>query len=145
MGLKVTGLTETSYALSNLHEKTNKAGLNELRQGGEDIAELAKKRAPVDKGNLEEAINSDTEDRTGKNGRVVLYVGVDEDKAVARGVVGDYALQMHEGVYELGEKSKAKKNSNGEPVGPKFLESAADELEDDISKAIERAIYGVLS
>ena len=146
MGMKVTGLNETAYSLENLHHRTNRAALREMRKGAAQIQSLAQDRAPVDKGNLEDSIKVD-EDSSGLNRRKIMYVGIDEDTPIEGRpgkTVGDYALEMHESDYKLGKGSLDKQNATGERVGPKFLESAAEDLEAEIAKEIDRAIGRVL-
>lgn len=102
---------------------------------GEKIKELAKSNAPVDEGNLEEAIKMEV-DRGGIHGRTRVSVYIDEAMEAGNNkVVGDYAILMHEGLapygsgaYNLGVKSQAKAAGGGD-VGGKFMERAIKERE----------------
>lgn len=142
MGLKIKGLDNIGFMLKNLHKKTTRSALVEMKNGAADIMELAKKQAPFEEGNLEEAIKQ-IEDLSGVNGRKRISVYVDEAETISGRpgkTVGDYAAQMHEGSYRLGRGSEDKSAANGERVGSKFLERAADDLGPDIKKRVRAAI-----
>jgi hypothetical protein len=108
------------------------AGL--LRTEGETIRDLAKAFAPVKDGYLENAIKTEAQ-RVNGNGRLEVYVYIDMGMPAADGKsVGDYALQMHEGLegggsgaFKLGPGSRLKEALTGMPVGGKFLERAGAE------------------
>ena len=146
MGMRVTGIEQTAFMLENIVRKTTRKALAAMRSGAKDIRDLAIKQAPVDEGNLEQSITI-SEDDGGINRRKRMYVFVDEDMAVESrpgATVGDYAAEMHEGTYNLGPLSQEKQDSQSALVGPKFLERAVDELEDEIVGEIEAAIKGLL-
>ena len=129
--------------------------IDTMREGGEDIRDLAKSYAPVENEGLEEAIKSETRSggrtQLGRFSRKHIEVYVDPDmpeldefgNPTGRSV-GRYAAIMHEalapygsGLYELGERSKRKASSHD--VGGKYLERAAEDLEGEIAnKAFNR-------
>lgn len=116
-------------------ERVTRGVATVMSEEGKKIAELARDYAPVDKGNLEDAIQVE-ETNTGLNGRREVTVFVDESVAAGGDkAVGDYALLMHEALYpygsagpddkrfQLGPKSQAKR-AGGKKVGGKFLTRA---------------------
>jgi hypothetical protein len=134
--------TDIGNLVAELRQVTQKAvrGVSDvIREEGEIIAELARDYAPVDQGNLESAIKV-REERTGYNRRYEVDVYIDPDvpapeldakgnivKGTEGKTVGDYAMEMHEGDYNLGIGSRQKADALGVKVGPKFLERAVDE------------------
>ena len=146
MGLEVRGISAVSSMLSNQHKKTNPRALDAMRGGAKEILELAKKQAPVDEGNLEDALELQ-EDRFGLNTRTRITIFVNESKALPHRpdkTVGDYATRMHDGQYNLGKDSLAKQRANGQVVGPKYLERAVQKLEKEIIQSVMLAIKGSL-
>jgi hypothetical protein len=94
-----------------------------------DIAlEEAVKRAPIDEGNLQHSLQAKTEIEPGKVEAVVFIP--------ANSPAADYALHMHEGVYNLGPVSQQKQASQGEMVGRKYLERALAENEERLTRMI---------
>lgn len=81
------------------------------------------KRVPVDLGILEKSFSTkiiEAATRDSVIGEVFI---------AANAMAADYALWMHEGEYELGERSKAKQDGSNVTVGRKYLERALDENE----------------
>lgn len=98
--------------------------------------------APVEHGNLERAIKLTSENR-----RRTWTVYVDESMPDDTGkyTVGDYAMWLHESVYQLGPKSMSKESMTGY-VGRKYLEKAFTEAVNAgmIDKLAEMAkAYGI--
>ncbi|WP_323016475.1 HK97 gp10 family phage protein [Castellaniella sp.] len=132
--------------LSQLGDRVVKHVADVLRDESENIQQLARDNAPVDKGNLEEAIKLE-EDRGGINRRLRVTVYVDPDFPAPEGsdigrTVGRYMLMMHEGLapygsgaFKLGDKSQAKANA-GFNVGGKFFERAYLERKPHIQKRV---------
>ena len=148
---RVSGVssTELSFRLDQVGDRAIRGISQAIREGAHDIAEKARSNAPVDQGNLEDAIKVDIS-RSGVNGRVSATVYVDEsmpapeltpDGRIVKGteykVVGDYAMKMHEGEYKLGKRSRAKASA-GHEVGPKYLERAVDEVLPGVVAAARR-------
>mgnify|MGYP001037944824 CR=1 FL=1 len=151
MGLKVTGISETKARIENDAERSSRAALREVERGAKKIVERARRQAPVDEGNLENAIKILGHDRGGLNRRKRIVVGVDGSMPVPERpgkTVGDYAGLMHEnlqpyGIFELGEKSRDKQRNNPDViVGGKFLERAAQDLQQEIAQAVLAALRG---
>lgn len=143
MGMTVHGADLIAARLENLEERSTKAALKALRDGTDDVLELAVDYAPVDEGNLEKALTKAEPERNGINGRYTFSVYVDDSLDTGDGrKVGEYSLRIHEGLgwSQLGKKSRDKANRTGKAVGPKFLERAIDELEPDIKRAVAAAV-----
>lgn len=146
MGLKVEGTQALMAMLEQVGERAVRGVSDEIKKGAEEIAELAIKYAPVDEGNLEDAIKVEF-DRYGINRRIRATVYVDLDVRGADGVpVGRYAMAMHEGLapygsgaFNLGAKSRAKDGGTGR-VGGKYLERAINELSPEIFARVQRKI-----
>ena len=135
MGLSISGINSTLVKLQRTEKRTHKRLLRHMRNSAKDIRDLAREYAPVDEGNLEEAIEV-MESFEGFLGRyrAVTYVGVNPDK------LGEgyqkygfrYDIRTHEGSYNLGPRSQAKAAS-GKKVGPKYLTRAWQKLEPEIT------------
>lgn len=142
MGLRVSHPNgDVATSLEQTGQKSVRGGADVLREGAKKIADRAREYAPVDEGNLEAAIHAG-EDRGGINRRVRTYVEVADQVNGVR--VEDYALEMHESVYNLGPKSAEKAAQTGKAVGRKYLERAADDFEDEIAEEFERLIERML-
>lgn len=123
--------------LDELTEGLPRVAVLAMLDGAESIQERAVKQAPVDMGNLEEAIEIDTVKIA--EGHIEVFINDDMEAAgrPAGTKVGQYSDQMHEGVYKLGPKSRAKEATNGGfVVGRKFLERAVTDLTPEIMKNI---------
>ncbi|MDD4817300.1 MAG: hypothetical protein PHI85_04955 [Victivallaceae bacterium] len=92
----------------------------------------AKDLAPVDEGFLTAEISNDTV-RHRKSCAAVIYVP-------ANAASSEYAIPMHEGVYDLGPKSLDKQTKVGKPVGKKFITRALDGHRDDIVGIIKSEV-----
>lgn len=119
-------------------ERAVKGVSDVMQASGNRIRNKARAYAPVDEGNLEDAIYKTSQ--RGANGRTEVTIAIDGDipapqydssgaivKGTADKKVGDYAAAMHEGEYNLGKKSKLKQARLGVRVGRKFLERALNE------------------
>ncbi|MFP5214189.1 MAG: HK97-gp10 family putative phage morphogenesis protein [Acidobacteriota bacterium] len=112
--------------VKGLEEEVQRAARNGVSKASDHLREASARRAPVDEGNLESSIQS----------------GLDEDDEEIRGWVAvpmgspaaDYALAMHEGDYELGERSRAKQAGQSETVGRKFIERAMGEEREEVAR-----------
>lgn len=133
-----------------------------MQEEGEAIAQLAREFAPVDQGNLEEAIKVEVA-RGGSRGRISVDVYIDPDmpaphinpdgtvtKGTESKTVGDYAAAMHEGLapygsgaFKLGPRSLAKAAS-GAAVGGKFLERALAKRARAIFLKVSRAVKAAI-
>jgi hypothetical protein len=120
--------------------------LNVMREEGDKIAELARENAPIDDGDLEEAIEA-VETRGGPNGRTVVSVQVDPAAVDAKGVpVIKYARVMHEalapfgtGAFKLGPASRQKDGGSGR-VGGKFMERAMRSRIGEMGKKVKQIV-----
>lgn len=133
MGLKIKNLSGIGAALMRTQDRVDKASLAFIRRGGKIIADQAKLNAPVDTGDLESAIVIKEAIDSARNRRKVIEVGVDPELLDLESRDGfDYSVEMHEGDYKLGAKSREKQNTLGGDarVGPKYLDRAVDEHAD---------------
>ena len=108
------------------------------------VQKLARKMAPHDLGNLENAIKiegvqNERDLDTGRFGRKEFIVYLDPDEpAEGRGgaLVGQYLLWAHEYTHEpvpgSGPESVIKQSQQSEHVGPFFLYRAIDQVSDEI-------------
>jgi hypothetical protein len=142
MGIIVDGMIETEQMLLRFDMTAKKRILAKLRAKANEVKELAQKMAPVDKGNLEQAIKVSGEsggvvrDALGRFARQEIDVYVDMEMPIEDRpdkTIGDYAYIMHEhltpaGPLKLGEKSSEKQQGQNEIVGGKYLERALEEV-----------------
>lgn len=139
MGIAVTGIEELRYLLEQTGKKAVEGVINQMKEEGREIRDLARKMAPVDEHNLERAIKvravGGGRDSAGRFARKSVEVFVDEDTDVPSKpgrTVGEYAYIMHEhltpyGHLRLGEKSLQKQGGQPELVGGGYLERAVEE------------------
>lgn len=124
MGIRIAddSLQNVILMIQQIGDKAKSEVLKGMRKEAEVIAEIAQMNAPVELGNLEDAIHV-KEEKVGK--RIAVFV---EASGTIRGRnVDEYAWVMHEGFYKLGEASIRKGQTLGRVVGRKFLERAANE------------------
>lgn len=108
----------------------------------ERIKERAVLYAPVDERGIENSIKVGKE--IDDDRRAVHSVYIDGGVISGDGTpVRDYVLEMHEGVYRLGKLSQEKADSEGVPVGRKFLERAVEEAKDRVLKSVFNEIERV--
>lgn len=148
MPVRVTGIVETQLMLAEVATTTRRRAVRKLHEKALEIAELARKFAPVDEANLEKAIKvfpekmPETRERNaaGQFVKQDVFVYVDTDMAVPSRpgkTVGDYAYTMHEhltpfGPLNLGERSAEKQSGQREMVGGKYLERAMNEIGESV-------------
>lgn len=144
MAITVSGVDSLLAKLSQTGERAVRGVSEEIKEGAKDIQDLARLQAPVDEGNLEDAIKVEV-DRSGINGRIQAYVYVDSDQDTGDGrTVGEYSNYMHEGTYNLGPRSQIKQSAAGVVVGRKFLERAVDDLAPGIIDRVYRAMQRII-
>jgi hypothetical protein len=152
MGIVVTGAIEAQEMLLNIDSNTKRRAFGAILEGAKEIQELAIKMAPIDKGNLEEAIKIDEggsgrDAATGRFTRKEVSVYVDMSMPVPDRpgkTVGDYAYEMHEhltpvGPLQLGERSQEKQEGSSVVVGGGFMERALDALKERIVNQVAAA------
>lgn len=118
--------------------ETRRRSKSVMRQKAKKILEASQEGAPIDEGNLEAAHELAITRLSKDNLEVEITVG---------GVVNDrdvdeYAWIMHETDYNLGPRSEAKARSVSREVGPKFLERAVDDHEDELVEAVADTLPG---
>ncbi len=142
-----------SLNINQLGEKAVHHVSDIMRDEGHKIEELAREFAPIDEGNLEEAITYE-EDRGGINRRLRVRVFVDEDYPGSNGAatVREYAMIMHERLYnpetgdgemKLGPMSR-EKAASGALVGGKYMERAYKERAESLFSRVIRIIKKAL-
>jgi len=150
MPMVVNGVLSVQEMLLNLDHEGARRVVRELYKQALKTRDLARKFAPVDEGNLEEAIKVHPDelgvkrDAFGRFARTEVEVYIDMDMPIDGRdgkTVGDYAYIQHEwltpyGPWKLGEKSVRKQNGQSEQVGGGFLERAAQAIEDEIEDAL---------
>lgn len=129
--MTVTGVADTLANLQRAAEAARRGARKAIVQEGEHVKEHSQGNAPVDLHNLENAHEVSSEADSNK---IVVTV------SVGGGEVDDYALAMHEGVYNLGAGSQAKQAGSDRMVGRKFLERALDEAAPEIERAVADAV-----
>lgn len=161
MSFKVEGLDLVKFMISQGGEKAIKGAIDHMRVEANAMAELARRQAPVDEGNLEDAIivrdDGGGRDNAGRFQRKTVVVEVDNNKTVVDSsgrakLVGDYAWVMHEHLtpasneYQLGKLSLAKQAANPDViVGGKFLERAVEEVSKGLMDRMAAAIAKTLT
>jgi len=140
MGIEVQGVEELKILLSQGGEKAVRGVLAQMRREAESIKNLAQDMAPLEFGNLEQAIKvreiGGGRGQFGQFERKSLEVYIDGDMPVPERpgkFVGDYAWEAHQhitpyGFKKLGIWSQAKQDSQSEVVGGGFMERAADKV-----------------
>lgn len=118
--------------------KTRKESKIAMRRGAKAILEESKAGAPVDEHNLENAHTLSIVRLSKDNIELEITIGGEHGGRD----VDEYAVQMHEGEYQLGEKSKLKNQSSPVPVGPYFLDRAIDNHEEDLLQTIADTLPG---
>lgn len=148
MGISVSGVEQLKLVLQKASKEAPANIFKRMQAEGKDLQTLARKMAPVDVGNLEDAISISTEGGgRGSDGRFLskaISVFVDMDAPVEGRpghIVGQYAYEMHEylepyGDYQLGEKSRAKQSGQSEEVGGGFMDRAAEQIEERLMERL---------
>ena len=142
MGMEIEGADRLEFLLTQLGEKASAGVVDQMRKEAIAMRDLARKFAPVDHGNLEEAIKVQTlggeRDNAGRFTRKSFSVFVDMNMKGHDGrPISQYAYLMHEhltpyGPYNLGPNSQAKQEGQREMVGGMYLERAAVEVSEGI-------------
>ncbi len=146
-GLRIEGVSELITRFDNVSKVSNAKTSKALKQSATEVQKLARKFAPLDRGNLEDAIQVIGGNKVSR-AYAQYFVGVNESHPVPERpghTVGDYALEMHEGEYDLGERSQEKARNLGVEVGPKYLERALEELEKPIIENFQAVVKETIS
>lgn len=156
MGAYIEGIDEFSQMILGVEVNTRRrVGANMVKKA-EELQELARKMAPREFGNLEEAIqiNGDgkqVRDEAGRFGKIQVEVFIDDTLPVPERpghTVGDYVYAIHEnltprGAWQLGEESQNKQAANPSVVvGGGFMDRAADEIDAKITKNPDSLLDG---
>jgi hypothetical protein len=157
MAIIVSGAIEAEEMLLKIDSNTKRRALGAIIEGAKQIQELAIKMAPIDHGNLEEAIKIEGAEggaardaETGRFTRKEVTIYVDGDMPIPDRpgkTVGDYAYEIHEhlepkGPWQLGERSQEKQDGSDVVVGGGYLERALDALKDKIINEVAIATRG---
>lgn len=155
MPMVIEGVLSVEEMLLNLDTQGARRVVKELYKQALKTRDLARKFAPCEYGNLEQAIKVRPDellkvkrDALGRFARQEIEVYIDNDYPAPQrhrksGVVtvGDYAYHIHEhlwpyGNWKLGRESRSKQDGQAELVGGGFLERAAQEIENQIEGAL---------
>lgn len=138
MGIEIEGIDQLEYLIRQGGAKAQKGASEQMKREATRIRDLARKFAPIDEGNLEDAIQIEEvgggRNETGQFQRKSYNVFVDMfHPAQNDGIVGQYAYIMHEhlapfGPYKLGPRSRAKQAGQGEMVGGLYMDRAVAEV-----------------
>lgn len=152
MGMEVEGVETLQFLLTQLGEKATDGVVAQMRKEAFAMRDLARKFAPLDHGNLEEAIKVQTlGGERGPNGRFTrksFSVFVDMNmKGYDGRPISEYAYLMHEhltpyGPYNLGKNSQAKQEGQREMVGGMYLERAAVEISEGVMNRLIEVARG---
>lgn len=159
MGVEVVGMLAADEMVATLDVTTKKRIVKKLIVAGHQLMLLARKMAPRDEGNLEEAIqmNPDPDkpgrerDDLGRFARTEVEVYVDMEAPVPERpgkVVGDYAYEVHEHVTPMGEKNLGEKSIEKQLVTPEvevgggYMTRAADMVEAGLDALLIEALFG---
>lgn len=146
MGLKIKGLSSVLRKFQRTEETMSRAGLAAMRDAAKVVVMAAKLRAPVDTGDLENAIVAQerrSRNGLGQFGSVTIEVGVDQSKLNLEEHGGfDYSIRMHEDPnYNLGPKSQVKQAAlPNVQVGYKYLKRALDDTRELVEMRMEIAL-----
>jgi hypothetical protein len=142
MGMEVEGVERLQFLLTQIGDKATQGVLGQMKKEAIAMRDLARKFAPIDHGNLEEAIKVQTlgggRDEMGRFARKSFSVFVDLDMKGHDGrEIRRYAYLMHEhltpfGPYNLGPNSVAKQEGQNEMVGGMYLERAASQISEGL-------------
>lgn len=148
MPVTVSGLMSVEDMFLRMDTTAKKRVKAKLIQKAYQLRDLARKMAPRDHGNLEEAIKVRGEgiarDEGGRFARVEVEVYIDFDMDVPQRKgkkVGDYAYFIHEhqtpyGSWKLGAESQAKQAGQQERVGGGFMIRAAEQIDATLNEAM---------
>ncbi len=148
MPVTVAGLVSVEQMFLRLDMTTKKRAKRKLVEKAYQLRDLARRMAPRDEGNLEEAINvrgdENIRDELGRFARVEVEIYIDFDMEVPQRpgkTVGDYAYFIHEhlepaGPWQLGEESRAKQAGQSELVGGAFMTRAAEVIDATLDEAM---------
>ena len=154
MGLKVLFDADVVVAtLEGVGKDASREAFAAMKEGAKEIRDLAREYAPVDDGDLENAIVAEAVPSKNE-----IYIGIDPRATDEHGrSVESYGTMLHElqtigggslpaglGLYGLGPKSQAKDAGRG-IVGGKFLERAFTELARSIVKKAGFRVKRVLN
>jgi hypothetical protein len=145
MGIRLEGVDELMTILQQTGEKAQRGVYQQMKKEALEIQRLARLYAPIDHGNLEDAISVEEmegeRDSRGRMGRKSVVVFVDMSQEGYEGEpIGQYAYIMHEylapyGKFKLGPLSQLKNKGNGK-VGGKFLERAINDVSQEMMKRL---------
>ena len=142
--------------MTQVGEKAERLMYQKMLKEAEIICDLARRMAPVDQGNLEDAIQVEeltgSRNANGQFARNEIAIWVNPDQAAHHGLVGDYAYLMHEYLdigarqmlKRLGKKSQEKQAANPDVVvGGKFMQRALDARSDSVLSEVNQVVKQV--
>lgn len=152
MGVTIRGTirngAELTVRLEQIGDRARKHAIEYMREEALEVGSVAVELAPVDEGNLEQAIEVDDvgggRDASGRFTRkaVAVYVNPNAPGSGGADTVDQYMRFIHDGYYNLGPKSISKAALTGRPVGRRFLaralEHRAKEYVDGMTRVFRR-------
>ncbi len=152
-GVTIRRVSETMRALDRTSKRVKSFERRLIERFSLEMVELAKRYAPVDKGNLEESIYRYPQ-YEGPHLRKVWYVGVDPSKlGESYSVYGHrYDIYQHENIHKPGKATRDKARDIGLPaggtranrVGSKYLERAAKQTAKKMAEEVQKKLSGEL-
>lgn len=148
MPVTVAGLVSVEEMFMRMDTTARRRIKHKLVQKAYQLRDIARKMAPRDHGNLEEAIqvrgDEAARDDLGRFKRVEVEIYIDFNMDVPERPgkkVGDYAYFIHEhltpaGTWQLGEESMAKQAGQAERVGGGFMTRAAEQVDATLDQAL---------
>jgi hypothetical protein len=119
--------------LAHLENKVIESVEIAVNEVAEDLLSISQELAPLDEGGLMES--GSTEPAVYQNGEIKGRVGYTKE----------YAIRMHEDVYNLGETSKQKPNVDGMTPGRKYLSKPLDKYGQKYTDHIMSKMEGALN
>jgi hypothetical protein len=142
MGIQVEGIDQLRVLLTQGGQKAVRGVIEQMRKEATAIKDKAQEMAPLEFGNLEQAIKmrevGGGRNSFGQFSRKSFEVYVDGEMPVPERPgkrVSDYAWEVHQhltpyGMKKLGEWSQAKQSTSNEVVGGGFMERAVAKVTD---------------
>lgn len=148
MSVSVLGISDTMFALKRTGDRVYKGQLEYLDRVSERILKRAKEYAPVDEGNLEDALVKERIVDPSNNRRVTIFIGVDPSE-LGKGFTKyghRYDEYVHEHLAPFGTGSLngatfsagAGTLAKGPKAGGLFLQRAFEDFEDEIIETMAK-------
>lgn len=143
MGMRLEGDIDSLMGMiRQTGDKAKKGVALKMQNIGNEMFDLAREYAPLDFGNLEDAIKINI-DRGDINRRIQVMIWVDGDMPAHDGrPIGRYALLMHEGLAPWGSgewHAREGTEKKGPQAGGRYMARAFEKYKDDIEVLLAEA------